>query len=1166
MGGIAMCENQGDDKKIKLYEECNSKKNKVAEKPSCAWCFISTEESNQLRRCFMTGEYCSKQMNIQRERREQHKNGRINAFVIMNFSDMSDVVYKWRIHDYVKSLKAYFAFSNDRKRIYCSKERITEEVAEYNDFVLVNGIDVVRADSDPASNYIICSRICQQMQIADLVVVDVSTQNPNVFYELGMAVALGKMILPICYSESYYKMVIPKKVKKDDDCKWLEHHIDCYPWRKKLFEYYGIRYKNDLSNKLKDSTNNDDENKDEKNEDKENARTHYLEYKEATSVKHGFSDIKYSRFPYHENIPKNNQADNDNDNKKKNNYEATNNDKAKNNDKPNIGKEIYDALREQYNNSYRENNTVVVYTMDEFLNKEQAGVCIVNFYHDIVARMRYEKCFCGDRVGVLVQGNVIPEEDKDAKERLNLFYNVGEIIHIGVNQATYTASKNKLKSEDFMPLKSEEELEKDRIKKSGKITTAQADSIIRYVKRHIRNRGLLVYPDNPVYVNRAKSGIHGDVLQDEKQKEEEVCNCSNMKAFCLYHVMLKTLRYTNQIVVDISNNSLQSLFWLGVAHGLDVYAITVLHEQTEKERKEVEELSEKKARNVFDVAGLWKAILRSNDTDGFYKQLALAQESIESHSKLMIKNKLEYQKSLQKNWDVYGKEILNLYKSVKVELEANEQKTEIKVFLKLFEDERKEKNLTLESYYRNRFWSPMLRYNKLTIYLPQAHSLDTSYHEPKGYTSKWDFEAISLLSNYLSKRTVIGEYKIEAIDSKEGAEDAKRLNYISIGEDVHPLGENLQDYIWQKIKDDRAIIHKYLRKNGECKKIYKGFAEVNNEKKVILTQHTQSKCSVCNNTFSCYAYNQWIDKEKKKIYEDPYIYDIKDIEKRACQIAGYKEHIEVGQLILWREDADSLHERNYFRVALTGSSGPATLALASIFVGEEQKEDFFKIKYDSGREVEYKKTLLCELQEKVRRCFMEKFMSEIEVMLHNELGYDEIKSLKVEEEKKTEELARIERYIELVKYAVTSYLSTVLYRYFLPFLSERDINRIYFGMYAFINSMRIEKESPFAEEADSKIDPSYSDVIGKEQVQKIAEEILKILLDLLERFRGIEAFYEVRVRHCLENIKKDGNNKKNDEDTRKVIDIKMKDSRELNCLILPKKEEKKGGGTNDNND
>lgn len=82
-------------------------------------------------------------------------------------------------------------------------------------------------------------------------IVDVSSQNANVFYEFGMAVALGKMILPICYSESFYKMIISEKLKdrywKLKDTEDIAHHIGLFPWRKDLFEYYGIRYKGGMS-------------------------------------------------------------------------------------------------------------------------------------------------------------------------------------------------------------------------------------------------------------------------------------------------------------------------------------------------------------------------------------------------------------------------------------------------------------------------------------------------------------------------------------------------------------------------------------------------------------------------------------------------------------------------------------------------------------------------------------------------------------------------------------------------------------------------------------------------------------------------------------------------------------------------------------------------------
>lgn len=65
--------------------------------------------------------------------------------------------------------------------------------------------------------------------------------------------------------------------------------------------------------------------------------------------------------------------------------------------------------------------------------------------------------------------------------------------------------------------------------------------------------------------------------------------------------MLRNLRYTNEIVVDITNNCLQSLFWLGAAHGSEVDAITVKQVLSEKERIIIEGSANDNNRNVFDV-------------------------------------------------------------------------------------------------------------------------------------------------------------------------------------------------------------------------------------------------------------------------------------------------------------------------------------------------------------------------------------------------------------------------------------------------------------------------------------------------------------------------------------------------------------------------------------
>ena len=206
---------------------------------------VSTESCIHSRRCFMSGEHCSKQLNIYQERKKLHDKDQINAFVVMNFSDMSDVVYKWRLKDFIGSLSSKLYINKRTDAVICSLEHPGEGWTQ------VEKINVLRSDSNPASNYVICNRVCQQMQIADLIVVDVTVENTNVFYEFGMAVALDKLILPICYNDSFYRSSPPVENRKEntetDGEQPLEKHIDCFSWRRRLFEYFGLRFRNEVS-------------------------------------------------------------------------------------------------------------------------------------------------------------------------------------------------------------------------------------------------------------------------------------------------------------------------------------------------------------------------------------------------------------------------------------------------------------------------------------------------------------------------------------------------------------------------------------------------------------------------------------------------------------------------------------------------------------------------------------------------------------------------------------------------------------------------------------------------------------------------------------------------------------------------------------------------------
>ena len=586
-------------------------------------CIKSTEYSIHTRRCFITGEYCSQQTNIQKERQKLHEKGEINAFVIMNFSSVSDVVYQARIKPFIADLKKYLFLDQKQKKIACTADAPMPNSTQYA-WTKVEKIHVHRADSNPVSNYIICNRICQQMQMADLIIVDVSVESANVFYEFGLATAFQKLILPICFSDSFYAEKLPKKLEellRDDEFSHrkttphsfkchdgfhyrkalpqnLKHHIDCFPWRRKLYEHFGIRYAHTGDH------------------------VSYLDFSRATDSRFGFSDTQYHQFPYR-------------DKKEKNGNE--------------VGKIIYGWLHDNYNlteATRAQHNTLVRYNLDGFLEAEQAGLCIVNFYNNITKPMHDQYCFCGDRVAVLGQPNIIWDDPKDSKTGTSLPYSVSDLIRIGMDQATYAAERKRIKTNDYLNLSIPDAPE-------------CMEEIKKQVKKHIRNRTIPLYPDNPVYVTQYKDGIQGDL--DSIFKNDHAAG-TDPTFRCMYHIMLDTLRYANEVVVDLSSNSIQAMFWLGAAHGSDVYAVTVRHETSEKEKSWSGEDPIEHDRPIFDIGGLWTATLRYDETKSFNRQLELIQQGIDQHAKLKLP---------QTELDAYQAAISNKNLSLQCELEEN---------------------------------------------------------------------------------------------------------------------------------------------------------------------------------------------------------------------------------------------------------------------------------------------------------------------------------------------------------------------------------------------------------------------------------------------------------------------------------------------------------------
>ncbi len=133
-------------------------------------------EHKKMVRCFMNGKSCIYERAID-ERIEAIKSSSKDrrAFIIMPFDAHLDAIYQWQLAPFIS-----IGGSENEEEYACKPER---------------------ADDIRRVGYIICEKICKKIQEANLLVADVSLDNPNVFYELGMGVALSKPILPICISD-----------------------------------------------------------------------------------------------------------------------------------------------------------------------------------------------------------------------------------------------------------------------------------------------------------------------------------------------------------------------------------------------------------------------------------------------------------------------------------------------------------------------------------------------------------------------------------------------------------------------------------------------------------------------------------------------------------------------------------------------------------------------------------------------------------------------------------------------------------------------------------------------------------------------------------------------------------------------------------------------------
>lgn len=212
-----------------------------------------------------------------------------------------------------------------------------------------------------------------------------------------------------------------------------------------------------------------------------------------------------------------------------------------------------------------------------------------------------------------------------------------------------------------------------------------------------------------------------------------------------------------------------------------------------------------------------------------------------------------------------------------------------------------------------------------------------------------------------------------------------------------------------------------------------------NQKTATLTDNGLGimKCVLSNDSLN-------ISFEGKKPYLKDALYKHTENDRYLkCGLPSYPGcHHQVAQLILWRE-IDRIKKQVNYQAALNGASGPATKALSALVVNDAHRKRVFswtnsKIKDASG----IRTTPLSIMQQELRKELLECIKS------------------KLEQEIATSDQSCKDKYI----YTSISYLSSVLYQYFIPFLSleneERIVNGLTYYLAALIASKRKVKIDP----------------------------------------------------------------------------------------------------------
>lgn len=323
-----------------------------------------------------------------------------------------------------------------------------------------------------------------------------------------------------------------------------------------------------------------------------------------------------------------------------------------------------------------------------------------------------------------------------------------------------------------------------------------------------------------------------------------------------------------------------------------------------------------------------------------------------------------------------------------------------------------------ESYYRNRFWNHMLSDNKLNLDLNCKNTKDAEgtkgakgtedKKQPIIYASKWDVEAVSALSKYLSRRQSIGKYQIEMVSDKKKYD---MHNFISIGADVKNVFTAVAENGQNDSSKEPCDLSRYI--NDNCKAypglkidIFKGNGTISAFKRKIIGEQKEDEnkngnyeyyysYSATNNCMGCitkkdnntkpspnWFYSSRENLEQIKTDEN----GCRNYRNNPCPILAHYTgsnsdsytHNQLGQMLMWR-DKDSNGAVKYY-VSLVGVSGPATSSLALLLVNTKEKSEETQA---TKKDCEY---ALSDLQEIVREKLIKNIIENLDKLFPDKSG------------------------------------------------------------------------------------------------------------------------------------------------------------------------------------